>query len=127
MTVATQHLLDNMARANNGKFQTQGHIDGAFDWCSRDSDFAFPTFGMNSMGAHYNPVSINIINSESKTSLKWSYNATCGSLVLVCMHCIIRRNCVEMKHVDSARRSRSKSRTRQGLSRIALPRRTQPN
>jgi hypothetical protein len=35
---------------------------------------------MNSMGAHYNPVSISIVNSESKTSLEWSYNATCAGL-----------------------------------------------
>ncbi len=32
------------------------------------------------MGAHYNPVSISIVSSESKTSLEWSYNATCASL-----------------------------------------------
>ncbi len=32
------------------------------------------------MGAHYNPVSISIVNSESKTSLEWSYNAICAGL-----------------------------------------------
>ena len=40
--------------------------------------------------------------------------------------CTIRRNCVEKKPVDSARRLRSKSKTRQGHSRLALPRRTRP-
>ncbi len=29
-------------------------------------------------GAHYIPFSISIVNSESKTSLEWSYNATCA-------------------------------------------------
>jgi hypothetical protein len=37
-------------------------------------------FRMNCMGAHYNPVSISIVDSESKTSLEWSYNATCAGL-----------------------------------------------
>ena len=78
MTVTTQHLLNNLARADNCKFEAQGHIDGAFGWCNRD--FALLGFGVNSMGDHYNPVSISIINSESKTSLEWSYNATCASL-----------------------------------------------
>jgi hypothetical protein len=30
MTVTKQHLLNNLARADNCKFQTQGHIDGVF-------------------------------------------------------------------------------------------------
>jgi hypothetical protein len=37
-------------------------------------------FGMNSMGAHYNPVSISIVNSESKIALDSSYNANCAGL-----------------------------------------------
>ena len=37
-------------------------------------------FGMNSMGVHYNTVSISIVNLESKTSLEWSYNVTCAGL-----------------------------------------------
>jgi hypothetical protein len=78
MTVTTQHLLNNMERADNCIFQTQGHIDCAFNWCNRD--FVLLAFGMNSMGAHYNPVSISIVNSESKTSLEWSDNATCAGL-----------------------------------------------
>jgi hypothetical protein len=82
MTVTTPHLLNNLARADNCKFQIQGHIDGAFNWGSRD--FALPAFGMNSMGAPYNPVSISIVNSESKTSLEWSYNATCAGLYALC-------------------------------------------
>jgi hypothetical protein len=67
-----------MARRDNYNFETQGHFDCAFNW--RNKDFALITFGMNSMGAHFNPVSISIVNSESKTTLIWSYNATCAGL-----------------------------------------------
>ncbi len=58
-----------MARGDDCNFETQGHFDGAFNRCNKD--FALIAFGMNSMGAHYNPVSISIANSESKTSLEW--------------------------------------------------------
>jgi hypothetical protein len=81
MTVTSPHLLNNMTRAvcaDNCKFQTQGHFANAFNWCNRD--LALLAFGMNSMGAHYNPVSISIVNSESKTSMEWSYNVTCAVL-----------------------------------------------
>jgi hypothetical protein len=78
LTVTTQHLLNSLAREDNCKFEVQGHIDGAFGWCSRD--FALLGFGVNSMGAHYKPVSISIANSESKTSLDWAYDATCAGL-----------------------------------------------
>jgi hypothetical protein len=78
MTLTTPHFLNNMARADNCGFGTQGHFDGAFNWCNKD--FALIAFGMNSMGAHYNPVSISIVNSESKIALDSSYNATCAGL-----------------------------------------------
>ncbi len=78
MTLTTPHLLNNLAREDNCKFEVQGHIDGAFGWCSRD--FALLGFGVTSMGAHYNPVSISIVNSESKTSLDWAYDTTCAGL-----------------------------------------------
>ncbi len=42
--------------------------------------FALLGFGVNSMGAHYNPVSISIVHLESKTSLDWAYDATCAGL-----------------------------------------------
>ncbi len=35
---------------------------------------------MNSMGAHFNPVSFSIVNSQSKEGLKNSYMATCAGL-----------------------------------------------
>jgi hypothetical protein len=43
-------------------------------------DFASIAFGMNNMGAHYNPVFISIVNMESKTSLDWTNNTTCACL-----------------------------------------------
>ena len=35
---------------------------------------------MNCMGAHFNPVSFSIVNSESKEGIENSYKATCGGL-----------------------------------------------
>jgi hypothetical protein len=48
MTLTTPHLLNNLASAENCKFQIQGHIDGAFNWCSRD--FVLLSFCVNSKG-----------------------------------------------------------------------------
>lgn len=81
MTLTTPHLLSNMARAVNCGWQKQGHFDGAFNWCRKD--FAMIGFGMNSMGAHFNPVSLSIVNSESKEALKASYEATVSGLYLM--------------------------------------------
>jgi hypothetical protein len=67
MTPTTPHLLNNMARADNCCFQKQGQFDCVFNWCNKD--FALIAFGMNSTGAHYNLVSISIVNSESKIAL----------------------------------------------------------
>ncbi len=35
---------------------------------------------MNSMGAHFNPVSVSIVNSESKEAIKMAFEATCNGL-----------------------------------------------
>ena len=35
---------------------------------------------MNSMGAHFNPVSVSIVNSESKEAITTAYEATCNGL-----------------------------------------------
>ncbi len=78
MVLFTQRLLNNMARGENCNFETQGHFDGAFNWCNKD--FALIAYGMNSMDAHYTPVSISIFNSESQTALEWPYNETCACL-----------------------------------------------
>ncbi len=44
-------------------WQMQGHFDGSFNFY--DTDFAIIGLGMNSMGAHFNPVFISIVNLES--------------------------------------------------------------
>jgi hypothetical protein len=67
-----------MARAVNSTCQIQGHLDGAFNWCKKD--FALLGFGLNSMGAHFNPVSVSIVNSESKEAMEAAYQATCNGL-----------------------------------------------
>ena len=77
-TFSTPHLLNNMARAKSCKWQAQGHTDGAFNWCGKQ--IALIGFGMNSMVAHFNPVSFSIVNSESKEGIKSSYKAMCGGL-----------------------------------------------
>ncbi len=52
----------------------QGNWDGSFNFC--DTDFAIIGFGMNSMGARFNPVSISIVNSESSEAYHASFTAT---------------------------------------------------
>jgi hypothetical protein len=81
MDLSMQHLLNNIARGDNCNFETQGHFYRAFNWCNKD--FALIAFRMNSMGAHYNPVSISIVDSESTTSLEWSYNAASAGLYAI--------------------------------------------
>lgn len=78
LNITTPHLLLNMARAKNCGWQTQGHFDGTFNLCVKE--FALIGFGMNSMGGHFNAVSINIVNSESYEAYRHSYNATCSGL-----------------------------------------------
>jgi hypothetical protein len=78
MCLSTCHRMNNMARAVNSTCQTQGHLDGAFNWCKKD--FALIGFGMNSMGAHFNPLSVSIVNSESKDAISSAYEATCNGL-----------------------------------------------
>ena len=65
-------------RAVNCGGQKQGHTDAAFIWCGKE--IALVGFGMNRMGAHFNPVSISIVNAESKEGIKNSNTATCAGL-----------------------------------------------
>ena len=78
MCVSSSHFLNNLARAVNSTCQIQGHFDGAFNWCNKD--FALLGFGVNSMGAHFNPVSVSIVNSESKEAMASADQATCNGL-----------------------------------------------
>jgi hypothetical protein len=74
MVLSTPSLIGNMARAIECGWQIQGHWDGAFNWCNKD--FGLLAFGVNRMGAHYNPVSITIANSESRVAYEYSFEAT---------------------------------------------------
>ena len=60
LCATTPYLLGNMARAVNCGCQKQGHTDAAFNWCGKE--IALVGFGMNRMGAHFNPVSLSIVN-----------------------------------------------------------------
>jgi hypothetical protein len=66
MTVTTPHLLNNMARGDNCNFETQGHFDGAFNWCNKD--FALTAFGMN------DPNDVNQISFKEIKVLCEKYN-----------------------------------------------------
>ena len=90
MTLTTCHLLGNMSRAVNSGCQTQGHFDGAFNWCKKD--FGMIGFSMNSMGAHFNPVSVSIVNSESKQAIKSAYEATCNGLYTLYNSAVLCQN-----------------------------------
>ena len=80
MNITTAHLLNNLARAENCGWQKQMHVDGTYNWCEKD--FGIIGIGMNSMGSHFNPVSINlnIVNSESKQAIECSFTATISGL-----------------------------------------------
>jgi hypothetical protein len=73
MVLSTPHLIVNMARAIQCGWQIQGHWDGAFNWCNKD--YGMLAFGLNNMGARYNPVTITIANSESRTAYQHSFEA----------------------------------------------------
>ena len=73
LVLSSPHLIANMARAIECGWQVQGHWDGAFNWCNKD--FGLLAFGVNRMGAHYNPVTITIANSESRTANEHSFAA----------------------------------------------------
>jgi hypothetical protein len=44
LNITTPHLLLNLARAENSRWQKQGHFDGTFNLCSKD--FGLIGFGM---------------------------------------------------------------------------------
>jgi hypothetical protein len=73
MVLSTPHFIVNMARSIQCGWQIQGHWDGAFNWCNKD--FGLLAFGLNSMGARYNPVTVTIANSESQTAYQHSFES----------------------------------------------------
>ena len=67
-------MLENLARGENLGWQKQIHFDGAYNFCKYD--FGALGIGINSMGAHFNPISLSIIHSESKASINACWEAT---------------------------------------------------
>jgi hypothetical protein len=74
MVLANIHMLLNLARLQNTGWQRQVHWDGAFNWCTKD--FGIIAVGCNSMGAHFNLVSLSIVTSESGDAIEHSWDAT---------------------------------------------------
>jgi hypothetical protein len=64
MCQSTPHMMLNLARMTNCRWQKQIHVDGAFNFCVKD--FSMVSIGCNSMEAHFKPISLNIVNSESR-------------------------------------------------------------
>ena len=67
LCLSTPSMLTNGARSVNSKWQVSLHNDGAYNFCKKD--IGLLAFGLNSMGNHYNPMSISIVNSESIDSI----------------------------------------------------------
>mmetsp|Transcript_33861 Transcript_33861/g.71037 ORF Transcript_33861/g.71037 Transcript_33861/m.71037 type:complete len:98 (-) Transcript_33861:1689-1982(-) len=74
MNLSTPHLLNNLAPAENCGWQKQAHFDVLFRFCFKD--FGVVGIGMNSKGTHFDPVSLNIVNSESKPAIAACWDAT---------------------------------------------------
>ncbi len=76
ITISTVQLLINLARAENTKWEIQGHFDGSF--CYSVKDFCLVGFSVNRLGAaaHYKPVSISSSKTESKEGLKYAFCAS---------------------------------------------------
>ncbi len=68
MCLSTTHMLLNLARAQNCGWQKQIHLDGAFNFCVKD--FGLIGIGCNRMGAHFNPILLSIVNSESAAAIE---------------------------------------------------------
>ncbi len=49
-------------------------MDGAYNWCR--NDFGIIGIEMNGMGLHFNPVSLNTVDSESRDAIQNSWDAT---------------------------------------------------
>jgi hypothetical protein len=91
MCISTVHLLGNKTCTQLCGWQIQGHFDGSFNFC--DTEFASIGFGMNSMGARFNPVSISIVNSESSEAYDAAITVTKKALYAAFKHCQGMRRC----------------------------------
>ncbi len=81
----TPHMLLNFARMTNCGWQKQIHLDGAFNFCLKD--FGLVGIGCNRMGAHFNPISLSIVNSESTDAIESSWDASVGGFYSVLKNC----------------------------------------
>ena len=78
LQTTSPHLLNNLGRGENCGWQKQCHLDGAYNFCKHE--FGIIGIGINSMGARFNPVSLSIVNSESKASIAACWEATVKGL-----------------------------------------------
>jgi hypothetical protein len=85
MCFSTTHMLLNLARMENCGWQKQIHLDGAFNWCVKD--FGLIGIGCNRMGAHFNPISLSIVNSESAAAIESSWDASVKGMYSVFKNC----------------------------------------
>lgn len=67
-------MMLNLARLVNCGWQSVIHVDAAFNLCAKD--FGMVGIGCNRMGAHFNPISLSIVNSESAEAIENSWDAT---------------------------------------------------
>jgi hypothetical protein len=85
MCLSTPHMLLNFARMTNCGWQKQIHLDGAFNFCVKD--FGLVGIGCNRMGAHFNPISLSIVNSESTDAIESSWDASVQGFYTVLNNC----------------------------------------
>ena len=74
MCLATPDMLLNAARLVNCGWQKQAHWDGLHNLCVKQ--IAMIGIGVNSLGSRFNPLSLSIVNSESKDGVETSWAAT---------------------------------------------------
>jgi hypothetical protein len=80
MCLTTVHFLSNMDRSKNCGWQLRGHF-GSFNFCEKSiAMLGFGTFGMGSLGAHFNPVCFAIANGETAEAYEWTHRAVTESL-----------------------------------------------
>ena len=97
MCLSTASMLINGARSVNSKGQIYLHKDGAYNWCKKD--IGLLAFGLSSMGNHYNPLSISIVNSESIASITTSCRNTAKGLYSLFKEV---QNCIVIAMMTSA-------------------------
>ncbi len=67
-------MLLNFASMTNCGWQKQFHLDSAFNFCVKD--FGLVGIGCNRMGAHFNPISLSIVNSDTRDAIESSWDTS---------------------------------------------------